>query len=134
METDYLLSSLPIKEVEGVLPSTVTDLAVDSRSVNAGGVFVCIKGFTVDGHAFVSKAVENGARVIVASEPVGVDLEKVAVVYVKDTSRAISLLAPRFMGYPSKRMTMIGVTGTNGKTSVSNMLHSVLRHGGENQH
>ena len=130
METNYLFSSLPIKNVEGILPSTVTDLAVDSRSVNAGGVFVCIKGFTVDGHAFVSKAVENGARIIVASELVEVDLNKVAVVYVKDTSMAISLLAPRFMGYPSKRMTMIGVTGTNGKTSVSNMLHSVLRHAG----
>jgi len=131
METDYLFSILPIKKVEGFLPDTVTDIAVDSRSVNAGGVFVCIKGFTVDGHAFVSKAIENGARIIVASSPVEVDLDKVAVVYVEDTSRAVSLLAPRFMNYPSKRMTMIGVTGTNGKTSVSNMLHSVLRHAGE---
>ncbi|WP_252503777.1 UDP-N-acetylmuramoyl-L-alanyl-D-glutamate--2,6-diaminopimelate ligase [Sporosarcina sp. Marseille-Q4943] len=131
METGYLFSSLPIKKVEGTLPETVTDLAVDSRSVNAGGVFVCIKGFTVDGHAFVSKAIDNGARVIVASHPVEVDLDKVAVVYVEDTSKAISLLAPRFMNYPSKRMTMIGVTGTNGKTSVSNMLHSVLRYVGE---
>ena len=131
METGYLFASLPLKKVEGILPNTVTDIAVDSRSVSAGGVFVCIKGFTVDGHAFVQKAVENGARVIVASEPVKVDVDKVAVVYVEDTSRAISLLAPRFIGYPSKRMTMIGVTGTNGKTSVSNMLHSVLRHSGE---
>ena len=56
METGYLFSSLPIKKVEGILPDTVTDLAVDSRSVNAGGVFVCIKGFTVDGHAFVSES------------------------------------------------------------------------------
>ena len=131
METGYLFSSLPTKKVEGILPNTVTDLAVDSRSVNAGGVFVCIKGFTVDGHAYVQKAVENGARVIVASEPIEVDFDKVAVVYVEDTSRAVSMLAPRFTDYPSKRMTMIGVTGTNGKTSVSNMLHSVLRHAGE---
>lgn len=131
METGYLFSSLPIKKVEGVLPDTVTDIAVDSRSVNAGGVFVCIKGFTVDGHAFVPKAIDNGARVIVASRLIEVNLDKVAVVYVEDTARAIALLAPRFMNYPSKRMTMIGVTGTNGKTSVSNMLHSVLRHAGE---
>lgn len=131
MKTDYLLSSLPIKRVEGILPETVTDLAVDSRMVNAGGVFVCIKGFTVDGHAYAHKAVEMGARVIVASESVNVDTEKVAVVYVEDTTRAIALLAPRFYRYPSKEMTMIGVTGTNGKTSVSNMLHSILRHVGE---
>lgn len=131
METGYLFSCLPIKKVEGILPETVTDLAVDSRAVNAGGVFVCIKGFTVDGHVFVSKAIDNGARVIVASSQIEVDLDKVAVIYVEDTSRAISLLAPRFMDYPSKKMTMIGVTGTNGKTSVSNMLHSVLQHAGE---
>lgn len=131
METGYLFSNVPIKKVEGTLPDTVTDIAVDSRSVNAGGVFVCIKGFTVDGHAYVSKAIDNGARLIVASSPVKVDLDKVAVVYVEDTSRVVSLLAPRFLNYPSKRMTMIGVTGTNGKTSVSSMLHSVLRHAGE---
>ncbi|MBD7983341.1 UDP-N-acetylmuramoyl-L-alanyl-D-glutamate--2,6-diaminopimelate ligase [Sporosarcina sp. Sa2YVA2] len=131
MKTDYLLSSLPIKRVEGILPETVTDLAVDSRMVNAGGVFVCIKGFTVDGHAYAHKAVEMGARVIVASEFVNVDTEKIAVVYVEDTTRAIALLAPRFYRYPSKEMTMIGVTGTNGKTSVSNMIHSILRNVGE---
>ncbi|MCM3710121.1 UDP-N-acetylmuramoyl-L-alanyl-D-glutamate--2,6-diaminopimelate ligase [Sporosarcina luteola] len=131
METHYLFSSLPIKRVEGVLPDIVTDIAVDSRSVNAGGVFVCIKGFTVDGHAFVHKAIDNGARVVVASSPVEADLDKVAVVYVEDTSRAISLLAPRFLNYPSKRMTMVGVTGTNGKTSIGNMLHSVLQYAGE---
>ncbi|GEN84016.1 UDP-N-acetylmuramoyl-L-alanyl-D-glutamate--L-lysine ligase [Sporosarcina luteola] len=131
MESDYLFSSLPIKKVEGILPEIVTDLAVDSRAVNAGGVFVCIKGFTVDGHAYVQKAIDQGARVIVASDTVNVDAEKVAVVYVEDTTRAIALLAPRFFNYPSKQMTMIGVTGTNGKTSVSNMLNSILQQAGE---
>ncbi|MDN4607967.1 UDP-N-acetylmuramoyl-L-alanyl-D-glutamate--2,6-diaminopimelate ligase [Sporosarcina highlanderae] len=131
MESEYLFSSLPIKKVEGILPEIVTDLAVDSRTVNAGGVFVCIKGFTVDGHAYVQKAIDQGARVIVASRVIDVDLDKVAVVYVEDTSKAIALLAPRFFNYPSKKMTMIGVTGTNGKTSVSNMLHSILCQVGE---
>lgn len=131
METEKLLAVLPIKKVVGILPPTVTDIAVDSRAVNAGGVFVCIEGFTVDGHQYVGKAVNNGARVIVASKPVDVDLEKVAVVFVDDTSRAIALLAPRFYDYPSKRMTMIGVTGTNGKTSVGNIIHAILRKAGE---
>ncbi|CAM3096534.1 UDP-N-acetylmuramoyl-L-alanyl-D-glutamate--2, 6-diaminopimelate ligase [Filibacter tadaridae] len=126
MDTETLFSVLPIKQVTGTLPMTVTDIAVDSRAVNAGGVFVCITGFTVDGHDFVEKAVENGARVIVASKPVQVDLEKVAVITVENTARAIGLLAPRFYGYPSKQMTMIGVTGTNGKTSVSGIIHSIL--------
>ena len=104
----------------------MTDIAIDSRAVNAGGIFVCIEGFTVDGHNYVGKAVDNGARVIVASKPVDVDLDKVAVVMVENTARAISLLASRFYDYPSKRMTMIGVTGTNGKTSVSGIIQAIL--------
>lgn len=131
METEKLLSILPIKQVTGVLPPTVTDIAVDSRAVSAGGMFVCIEGYTVDGHDFVQKAVANGARVIVASKPVDVDLEKVAVVSVADTTRSIGLLAPRYYSYPSKKLTMIGVTGTNGKTSVSGIIHSILRAAGE---
>ena len=62
---------------------------------------------------------------------VDVDLDKVAVVMVENTSRAISLLASRFYDYPSKRMTMIGVTGTNGKTSVSGIIQAILQRAGE---
>lgn len=131
METQTLFSILSVKQVMGTLPPTVTDIAVDSRAVNAGGVFVCIEGFTVDGHNYVGKAIDNGARVIVASKPVDVDLEKVAVVLVEDTARTIAMLAPRFYNYPAKGLTMIGVTGTNGKTSVSGIIHSILRHAGE---
>lgn len=131
MDTKTLFSILPIQEVTGNLPSTVTDLEVDSRAVQPGGVFVCIEGFTVDGHNYVTQAIANGAKVIVASKPVVVDLDKVAVVTVPSTSRAIGLLAPRFFDYPSKKMTMIGVTGTNGKTSVSGMIHAILQAAGE---
>ncbi len=131
MDTKHLFSILPIQEITGTLPHTVTDLEVDSRAVQPGGVFVCIEGFTVDGHNYVTQAVNNGARVIVASKPVVVDLDKVAVVTVPNTSRAIGLLAPRFFDYPSKKMTMIGVTGTNGKTSVSGMIHAILQVAGE---
>lgn len=131
MNTEKLLSILPVKQVTGVVPPTVTDIAIDSRAVNAGGIFVCIEGFTVDGHNYVGKAVDNGARVIVASKPIDVDLDKVAVVMVENTSRAISLLASGFYNYPSKRMTMIGVTGTNGKTSVSGIIQAILQRAGE---
>ena len=131
MNTKQLLSMLPVKKIEGALPEKVTDLEVNSRAINAGGMFVCIVGFTVDGHDFVEQAVENGARVIIASKPVNVDLEKVAVVTVENTARAISLLAACYYEYPSKKMTMIGVTGTNGKTSVSGIIQAILRASGE---
>jgi len=131
MNTEKLLAMLPVKKVTGVIPPTVTDLAIDSRSISAGGMFVCIEGYTVDGHDFVKKAIDNGARIIIASKPVTVDLEKVALVMVDNTSRAIGSLAACYYGYPSKRMTMIGVTGTNGKTSVSGIIQSILREAGE---
>ncbi|MFD1929066.1 UDP-N-acetylmuramoyl-L-alanyl-D-glutamate--2,6-diaminopimelate ligase [Sporosarcina siberiensis] len=131
MEAKRLISVLPIKQVIGELPLEVTDLAVDSRSVSAGGMFVCIEGHTVDGHDYVQKAVDSGARVIVASKPVDVDPDKVAVILVEDTSRAIGLLAACHYNYPSKEMTLIGVTGTNGKTTVSGIIQSILQAAGE---
>lgn len=131
MNTEKLLSILRVKSIEGVLPLEVTDLAVDSRAISAGGMFVCIEGYTVDGHDYVQRAVDAGARVIVVSKPVVVDLEKVAVVTVEDTSRAIGLLATCFYRFPSKEMAMIGVTGTNGKTSVSGIIHAIVRAAGE---
>lgn len=131
MDTKELLSILPMKNITGTIPEEVTDLAVDSRGVSAGGMFVCIVGHTVDGHDYIGQAINNGARVIVASRPIIVDLEKVAVVTVENTSRAMGLLAPRYYQYPSKKMTMIGVTGTNGKTSVSEIIHEILKAAGE---
>lgn len=131
MDTKALFSVLPIKKIVGTLPHEITDLEVDSRAVQMGGVFVCIEGFTVDGHQYVEQAVNNGAKVIVASKEIDVNTNEVAVVYVKNTARAIALLAPKYFNYPSKKMKMIGVTGTNGKTSVSGMIHSILQKAGE---
>src|SRR5690606_27671568 len=111
----------------GTLPENVTDVAVDSRAVQDGGVFVCLKGYTVNGHQFVKSALMSGACVIIASEPIMIDEDRTAVVYVENTSKAIELLASKYYQYPSKRMQMIGVTGTNGKTSVGNIIHDMLR-------
>lgn len=131
MLTRELLNCLPVKQVLGTLPEEVEDLAVDSRSVLPGGMFVCIKGFTVDGHDFVNQAISNGARIIVAEREVDIDTTKAALVLVQNTQRAIGWLSSAFYRYPSKKMTMIGVTGTNGKTSVSGIIHHILRNAGE---
>ncbi|WJY28902.1 UDP-N-acetylmuramoyl-L-alanyl-D-glutamate--2,6-diaminopimelate ligase [Sporosarcina trichiuri] len=131
MNTNELLAVLPVKQIIGELPEDVSDLTTDSRGVQAGGVFVCIEGYTVDGHKYAKQAADAGARVIIASKPIEADTGKTAVVCVDNTSRAIGLLAARWCGYPSKRMTMIGVTGTNGKTSVSNIIHGILMGAGE---
>lgn len=127
MQSTDLISCLPVKEIHGILPKEVFDLAIDSRSVQPESVFICIKGYTVDGHDYVSQAIESGAKIIISEKHLELDYSRIACVVVDDTTRAIGLLASKFYGYPSKDMTMIGITGTNGKTSVSGIIQNMLQ-------
>ncbi len=125
MYAEELLSVIPLKKVIGQLPSNVKDISIDSRSVQPKSLFICIKGYTVDGHDFAQKAVDSGATVIVTEKELQLE-GQFAQVIVKDTNRALGLLSAKFFDYPSKDITMIGVTGTNGKTSVSGIIHNML--------
>lgn len=127
MRAADLISCLPVKQIKGTLPNEILDIAVDSRSVQPDCVFICIKGYTVDGHDFVEQAIANGARIIISEKDLEIDFERVALVIVDDTTRAVGLLASKFYQYPSKSLSMIGITGTNGKTSVSGILQSMLQ-------
>jgi len=103
----------------------ISGIAYDSRKVKPGDLFVCIKGFTVDGHDYVNAAAANGAAAIVASRAVEAN---VPILYVSHTRAALAHVANAFYGYPSKELKLIGVTGTNGKTSVTYLLKSILEH------
>ena len=103
----------------------IKDIAIDSRSVQPKSVFICINGYTVDGHDYAQKAVDAGATIVVSERPLQLE-GNVAQVIVKNTNRALGLLATKFFDYPSEDITMIGVTGTNGKTSVSSIIHNIL--------
>jgi UDP-N-acetylmuramoyl-L-alanyl-D-glutamate-L-lysine ligase len=127
MQSDFLLSCLPVKFIKGKLPDEILDIAVDSRSVQPESIFVCIKGYTVDGHDYVEQAVANGARIIVSEKELDIDTLRVANVVVDDSTRAVGLLASKFYQYPSNDLKMIGITGTNGKTSVSGILQNMLQ-------
>ncbi|WP_342541896.1 UDP-N-acetylmuramoyl-L-alanyl-D-glutamate--2,6-diaminopimelate ligase [Paenisporosarcina sp. FSL H8-0542] len=127
MQSIDLISCLPVKEIHGSLPAEVFDIAVDSRSVQPESIFICIKGYTVDGHEYALQAIESGAKIIVSEKHLELDYSRVACVVVDDTTRAVALLASKFYGYPSKDLTMIGVTGTNGKTSVSGIIQNMLQ-------
>lgn len=124
MNTVELLSVIPSKKIIGQLPNEIKDIAIDSRSVQPKSMFICIKGYTVDGHDFAQSAIDNGATVIVAEKELSIEGE-VAQVIVQNTDRALGLLASKFFDYPSEDLTMIGVTGTNGKTSVTNIIHNM---------
>ena len=122
-----LADLLVIKRVEGSLENIVVDkLAQDSRKVVPNTMFFCIEGVTVDGHHFAKKAKELGANVFVASKPIKEQVGDSPVIYVKDVTRVMTLFANHFYGYPSENLNMIGVTGTNGKTTVTHMVDYLL--------
>ncbi|RAS79796.1 UDP-N-acetylmuramoyl-L-alanyl-D-glutamate--2,6-diaminopimelate ligase [Priestia endophytica] len=102
----------------------ITSLKMDSREVEEGSLFFCVKGYTVDGHDYAKTAVEKGAVALVAEHELDVDIP---VVIVKDTRRVMALLANFFYGQPTKKLKLIGVTGTNGKTTVTHLLEAIFQ-------
>ncbi|MEG0470957.1 MAG: UDP-N-acetylmuramoyl-L-alanyl-D-glutamate--2,6-diaminopimelate ligase [Solibacillus sp.] len=125
MYAEELLSTLMQKKVIGQLPNIVKDIVIDSRSVQPSSLFICIKGYTVDGHEYAQQAVDAGATVIVTERELTLD-GNVAQIIVQSTTRTLGLLAAKFFDYPSKDLMMVGITGTNGKTSVAGIIHNIL--------
>ncbi len=112
-------------EVTGFSEQEVKGVAEDSRKVVPGGIFAAVKGHTVDGHDFIEDAIGRGAVAIVHEDPVTLP-EGVASIRVPDTEKAIAKISYEFYGRPDESMTMIGITGTNGKTSSTYFIGSIL--------
>lgn len=124
MNLSKLLSVLPFYDTSAPIDDiTINQIEADSRKVNKGSLFVCIEGFTVDGHDFVHQAVENGASAILAGKDVNAS---VPVIRVSDTSKSMAIVASKFYGYPTRQLPLIGVTGTNGKTTTTYLLESIF--------
>lgn len=121
--TDLLSSLLPVY-VKGDSTIEITGLTADSRKVKPGDMFICLSGFTVDGHEYAAKALEMGAACILAEKEL--QLEG-TVVIVPDSRRAMAQLADRFYLAPTSELKLIGVTGTNGKTTTTHLIDKILR-------
>ncbi len=106
----------------------ISGIFSDSRKIIPGGVFVCLKGEKSDGHNYAKEAEKKGASVIVASKKISAG---VPVVYVDDTDETLAMLSEKFFGFPSKRLKLVGVTGTNGKTTVTYLVKSILEAAGK---
>ncbi|MEH7305950.1 UDP-N-acetylmuramoyl-L-alanyl-D-glutamate--2,6-diaminopimelate ligase [Neobacillus drentensis] len=106
----------------------ITSIENDNRKVQKGSLFICIKGYTVDGHDFAESAVKNGAAAVLAERPLSLD---VPVILVKDTTRAMAVLADVFYEQPTKNLHLIGITGTNGKTTTSHLIEKIFSDAGQ---
>jgi len=120
-----LVRDLPDAQIMGDTCLNVEGMAYDSRFVSQGWVFVCITGYKVDGHNYIKDAANRGACVVVVEKEVDVP-EGITIVKVEDSRDALALMSAAYFGYPTKGMKLIGVTGTNGKTSTSYYLKSIL--------
>ena len=122
-----LLKGLRYTLVQGDLNVDVSDIYYDSRKVRPGGLFVCIVGTQRDSHDLAADAVEKGAAVLVVEHDLPAPVpDSVAVLRFVNTRHALAMLSAAYFGYPAGEMTMIGVTGTKGKTTTTHMIRSVL--------
>lgn len=125
-----ILYGVGLSAVSGSTSIMVNQICFDSRKVGKDDVFVAIKGLVVDGHQFIEKAIASGAKSIVCEElPVKLD-SGITYVEVDNGNKALAIMASNYYGNPSKNLRLVGVTGTNGKTTVSSLLYQLFKKAG----
>lgn len=125
-----IVEGIEYKLLQGTLDTEVSMLANDSREIRAQGLFFCIPGSNVDGHDFASSVTEQGASVLVVEHPVMVENDTVTILQVESSRYAMGMISAAFYGNPSREMTVIGITGTKGKTTTTYMIQSMLNSAG----
>lgn len=127
MDILKIIDSIKIKKIYGTLPKEINSISQDSRNIGEGDVFIAVKGYTVDGHDFINKVIEQGAKLIIASSYNDYPVENCSIVVVKEkeVEKIASILAKELNN--KRKIHTVAVTGTNGKTSVSTLIHDILR-------
>ncbi|MBP3426310.1 MAG: UDP-N-acetylmuramoyl-L-alanyl-D-glutamate--2,6-diaminopimelate ligase [Rikenellaceae bacterium] len=122
-----LLADVDVRRVVGPSDGTINDMTFDSRSVAQGDVFFAIRGEKTDGHNYIAGAVDKGARMVVCESIPEQTSQGVCYVEVEDTNVAMGRMASTYWGHPSRGLTLVGVTGTNGKTTTATLLYNLMR-------
>lgn len=124
MKLNEILKGLDIVDITGDINIDISNIAYDSRKVEENTLFICIKGFNSDGHKYIESAIEQGAKAFLIQDDV--NIEGYTFIKVEDTRKAMAKVADNFYNNPSKELDVIGVTGTNGKTSITTFLSEIL--------
>ena len=127
MKLNQLVSGLDIIEVKGDMEREISGVQIDSRQVDKNYLFVAVRGTAADGHNYIGKAIENGASAVLCEEiPADAD-ESVTYVKVANTEQTTGSVATAFYGNPTSKLKLVGVTGTNGKTTIATVLYEMFR-------
>ena len=127
MKLEEVIKKIDIIEVIGHTDKEISGIHIDSRKVDQRHLFVAVKGTQTDGHAYISKAIEKGASAIVCETIPDITEDNVTYIKVKDTEDCVGKLATTFYGDPTNKLELIGVTGTNGKTTIATLLYNMFR-------
>ena len=127
MMLNNLLEGIAVKTVVGDATCTISGVNIDSRQVRPGDLFVAVRGTQADGHTYIYKAIEQGAVAVVCEVLPQECPDGVTLVQVADSESVVGVLATRFYGNPTQRLKLVGVTGTNGKTTIATLLYQMFR-------
>src|SRR5678809_797878 len=121
-----ILDTIVIRSVKGTAVTDVTNLQIDSRKVTHGSCFIAIKGSSTNGNNYIKNAIANGASVIVCEQLPADENKDVQYIVVENSAAASGIMAHNFYGRPSEKLKLIGVTGTNGKTTIATLLFKLF--------
>ena len=127
MKLQEIINGINILETKGNCDLEISNIHIDSRKVEENHLFVAVKGTQTDGHAYISKAIEKGAKAIVC-ETFPEDIkDDITYIKVANTEDCVGRMATTFYGDPTSKLELIGVTGTNGKTTIATLLYNMFR-------
>ena len=121
-----LLKDIEYNLIQGDLNREVDSIAYDSRQIKSKGLFVCIEGYVSDGHNYIPDALTKGATSLIVNKEVKNINSDITVIQVEDTRKALAYIASAFYGYPANKITLTGITGTNGKTTTTYLIGRIL--------
>ena len=122
-----ILKNIEVQELSGPDNIIISDLSFDSRQIKTGQLFIAVKGTAIDGHKFILSAIEKGAKAILCETMPDKTHKDVTFIRVHDAAKTLGILASDFYGNPSRKLTLIGITGTNGKTTIATTLYKLFQ-------
>ena len=130
MKLKELVNKLRVLETKGSMERDITGVQIDSRQIVEGNLFIAVRGTVVDGHNYIGKALENGATAILCETIPADSTDGITYLQVENTEQVVGLVATTFYGNPTSKLKLVGVTGTNGKTTIATVLYEMFRYMG----